>query len=140
MIFHADRNGFALPTKKQPYPLPAVVSFLGSERVIMKNKSDKTLSVFRVTVERERVIKERRVVRVLAYTPDSAKMIAKQKRPSEGWTQTPLAKNQNSAVTTTFGASCVEYLGLAEPLPDDAGERHRLLNDSSHVLKIEGEA
>lgn len=106
----------------------------------MKNKSSKELSVFRVVVERERVIKERRDVRVVAYTSDSAKMIAKQRRSSEGWVQIALAKNQNSAVTTTFGASYVERIGLAAPLPDDALERHRLLNDASYVLKIEGEA
>ena len=138
MVFRTDKNGFSLPTEKQPCPLPAAVSFLGKKRVIMKNKFDKELSIFRVTVERERVVKERRVVRVLAYTSDSAKMMAKQRRPSEGWTQSALVKSQNSGATTTFGASFVERLGPAV-LPDDAAERYRLLNDSSYVLKIEGE-
>lgn len=102
----------------------------------MRNKE---LSIFRVTVERERVVKESRVVRVLAYTSDSAKMIAKQKRPREGWVQTALNKSHNSASTTVFGESSVQRLGPALALPDDPAERQRLLNDSSFVLKLEGE-
>lgn len=105
----------------------------------MKNKSGKELSVFRVTVERDRVVTERRTVLVTAYTSDSAKMLAKQRRPADGWVQVSSAKSQNSGSTTVFGASRVEFIGPAAPLPDDPAERHRLLNDSSYVLKIEGE-
>ena len=97
------------------------------------------MSVFRVTVERDRTITERRTVRVLAYTSDSAKMIAKQKRPADGWVQVSSAQSPNSASTTVFGASRVELLGAAPALPDDPAERHRLLNDSHYVLRVEGE-
>ncbi|MFT0532245.1 hypothetical protein ACMHYJ_05330 [Castellaniella hirudinis] len=64
---------------------------------------------------------------------------AKQKRPGDGWAQESIKKNLNSAETTYFTEAVVTYAGPAEGLPDDPKERHRLLNDSAFVVKLEGE-
>lgn len=104
----------------------------------MKKRLEKP-NLYLVTVERERVITERRTVQVVAYTPDSAKQIAKQKRPSEGWQSLAINKNQNSKSTTSFGPSWVDFLGVVNEIPDDPIERHALLNDSMYVVKVQGE-
>ena len=103
----------------------------------MKRRQDKP-NVYLVTVERDRVVREKRTVQVIAYTSDAAKMLAKQKRPKDGWQQLPAHANQNSVATTTFGPSSVEYVGIAD-VPSDPLERHKLLNDSAFVVKVQGE-
>ena len=103
----------------------------------MKHRREKP-NVYLVTVERDRVIREKRTVQVIAYTPDAAKMLAKQKRPKDGWEQWTAHASQNSAATTTFGPSFVEYVGIAD-VPNDPLERHKLLNDSAFVVKVQGE-
>lgn len=97
------------------------------------------IGVYMVTVERERIVRETRTVRVIARSAYGAKMLAKQKRPGDGWAQESIKKNLNSAETTCFTEAVVTYVGPAEGLPDDPKERHRLLNDSAFVVKIEGE-
>lgn len=105
----------------------------------MSKKHHGLPNVYLVTVERERVVKERRVVQVIAYTPDAAKMIAKQKRPNEGWEFQSLNRSLNSGATTTFGPSFVRLIGAAEGLPVNGHERHALLNDSHFIVKVKGE-
>ncbi|MDR0274139.1 MAG: hypothetical protein LBI48_02125 [Burkholderiaceae bacterium] len=103
----------------------------------VRNKGD--LNVYLVTVQRERVVTEGRVVQVIAYTPESAKMIAKQKRPNEGWEYVPVHRNLNSGSTTKFGPSHVSLIGPADGLPSDGQERHAVLNDSKFIVKVKGE-
>lgn len=103
----------------------------------MKQRKEKP-SIYLVTVERQRVVRETRTVQVIAFTPDAAKMQAKQKRPKEGWEYSPIKSSLNSGSTTTFGPSHVEYIGEAD-VPADPVERHRLLNDSAFVVKVKGE-
>lgn len=91
-----------------------------------------------VTVQRERVVVERRTVRVIAYTADAAKMLAKQKRPREGWELSSAHSSHNSGSTTTFGPSEVALIGPAQ-VPADAQERHQLLNNSTFVVRVKGE-
>lgn len=103
----------------------------------MKKRREKP-NVYIVTVERDRVVRERRTVQVIAYTADAAKMLAKQKRPKDGWEYLPAKGNLNSGATTTFGPSFVQCVGVAD-VPDDAQERHKLLNDSRFTVKVQGE-
>lgn len=97
------------------------------------------LSVYQVTVTRERLVRETRSVQVIARSAHGAKMLAKQKRPRDGWIQEPIKKGLNSAETTRHLESVVKRIGVADGLPDDPVERHRLLNDSVFVVRIEGE-
>jgi len=106
----------------------------------MKNRENKApLGVYEVTVQRERVVKETRTVQVIARSEYGAKMLAKQKRPGDGWIQESIKKNLNSAETTRFLDVAMKYVGPAEGLPDEPSVRHQLLNDSTFVVKIEGE-
>ncbi len=97
------------------------------------------LCVYIVTVERERLVKETRKVRVIARSEYGAKMLAKQKRPNDGWVQESVNRNLNSPETTRFSGGVAEYIGPAKGLPNDPQKRHALLNDSAFVVKIEGE-
>ena len=104
----------------------------------MKRKLEKP-NVYLVTVSRDRIVRETRTVQVIAYTADAAKMLAKQKRPKEGWEFSSLNQSHNSAETTTFGPSDVQLIGIANDLPDDGAQRHELLNSSSFVVRLKGE-
>ena len=103
----------------------------------MKHRREKP-NVYLVTVERDRVIREKRTVQVIAYTADAAKMLAKQKRPREGWELSSAHSSHNSGSTTTFGPSEVALIGPAQ-VPADAQERHQLLNESTFVVRVKGE-
>jgi hypothetical protein len=96
-------------------------------------------NVYEVTVTRDRVVRETRTVQVIAYTADAAKMLAKQKRPKEGWELCSLDQGRNSAATTTFGPSEVKLVGVANDLPEDSAQRHEILNLSSFVVRLKGE-
>jgi len=106
----------------------------------MKNRENKApIGIYEVTVQRQRVVQETRTVQVIARSEYGAKMLAKQKRPGDGWIQESIKKSLSSAETTCFLDVAVKFLGEAKGLPDDSSERHRLLNDSAFVVRVAGE-
>jgi len=104
------------------------------------NRRDTDPHAFLVTVERERTILERRTVRVIAYTPSSAKQSARQYRPDEGWHEVGTRQGANSAETTRhLPTVAIDVLGVAPDVPADPDLRHKALNDRMFAVKVEGE-
>ena len=103
-------------------------------------RTDSEPHAFLVTVERERTILERRTVRVIAYTPSSAKQSARQYRPNEGWKEIDTRQGANSAETTRHLPTVeIEDMGVAPDVPADPELRQQALNDRLFAVKVEGE-